>query len=271
MSTKPATLPTWNTGGANRSAPSGGQAVTGFATGDQVPSSWFNHWLYWIFSWLEYVRDAAFSSTTSDGASGTTSHAAHSGLNGTHTGGGAAVSGTSSSGIGGAFSGGTAGVAGDCSAVGYGVKGTTGDVLSPGVWGVNSGGGFGVRGESTAGDPNAGVYGGVASASSTADNKAVGVKGVSASRASATYTYGVLGQFLGGGSGGTAAGVKADGSAGAYGLIAVGCSVNTPLRLVPQGYTAGTGPSGSLEGDIFFNGTDHKLYFYNGTSWVSTT
>ena len=260
MSTKPATLPTWNTGGANRSAPSGAQEIAGSATGDQLPSGWLNYWLYWIFSWLEYVRDAAFTSTTGNGASGDTSHNSYAGLSGVHAGSGAGVQGTSVTGQGGSFGGAT------------GVFGIADSAVGFGLHGQNSAGGICVYGEGTDADPNPGVYGSVTAASGT-DSKAAGVKGTSGDRANATFTYGVIGEFRGGGSGGTAAGVFADGSAGtgAYGLIAKGSAVNTPLRLVPQAYTAGTGPSGAFEGDIFFNGTDHKLYFYNGSAWVSTT
>lgn len=99
MSTKPGTLPTWNTGGANRTTPSGGQQVAGFATGDQVPSGWLNWFLYWAFTWIQYLSDGAFTATSGNGASGATSDASAAGVQGTNSGtGGVAVKGTSTTG-----------------------------------------------------------------------------------------------------------------------------------------------------------------------------
>ena len=54
---KPSTIPTWNTGGANRSTPSGGKISTGWALNEQPASSYFNFlmnlygvWLTWLDS-----------------------------------------------------------------------------------------------------------------------------------------------------------------------------------------------------------------------------
>lgn len=149
-----------------------------------------------------------------------------------------------------------------------GVEGIASAAGAYGVYGKSTGGGICVYGEGTHADPNPGVYGSVTNASST-DSKAAGVKGTSGNRANATFTYGVIGEFRGSGTTGTAAGVLADGSAGtgAYGLIAKGSAVNAPLRLVPLA----TAPSAGFEGDVYLNSTDHKLYFHNGTTWIPTT
>ena len=137
MSTKPTTLPAWNTGGANRAAPSAGQEIAGFANGDQAPSSWFNYFLYWVFTWLQYLSDGAFTSSTGDAASGTSTHTGSAGLRGTNAGaGGMGVWGTGGSG------GGAAGVYGNSTGAGVpGVSGYATNSSAPGVLGESTGAG----------------------------------------------------------------------------------------------------------------------------------
>ena len=61
MSTKPSTLPEWNTGGANRTTPSPTRKVLGWLLGERPAGSYFNFLFYWIFKWIEYLKDGAFS------------------------------------------------------------------------------------------------------------------------------------------------------------------------------------------------------------------
>lgn len=59
MSTKPSTLPEWNTGGANRTTPSPTRKVLGWLLGERPAGSYFNFLFYWIFKWVEYLKEGA--------------------------------------------------------------------------------------------------------------------------------------------------------------------------------------------------------------------
>ncbi len=61
MSAKPSTLPEWNTGGTNRTAPSPTRKVLGWLLGERPAGGYFNHLAYWTFKWLEYLKDGALS------------------------------------------------------------------------------------------------------------------------------------------------------------------------------------------------------------------
>ncbi len=61
MSTKPSTVPVWNTGGDNNTEPAAGKKVDGWLIGEQPPSSYFN-WLQKLTGeWLQYLSDGAFT------------------------------------------------------------------------------------------------------------------------------------------------------------------------------------------------------------------
>lgn len=54
---KPVTIPEFNTGGANRVAPSAGAKVTGYTLG-QKPTSGVLNWLFaWLWSWIVWADD----------------------------------------------------------------------------------------------------------------------------------------------------------------------------------------------------------------------
>lgn len=52
---KPASVPTWNTDGTNRTTPTGGQIATGIASGEAANSSRMNYLLNLIGQWLTWV------------------------------------------------------------------------------------------------------------------------------------------------------------------------------------------------------------------------
>lgn len=65
MATKPSTVPTFNTGGDNNTAPSAGKRILGWLVGEQPPSSYFN-WLMKLYGeWLQYLSDGAFTGAAS--------------------------------------------------------------------------------------------------------------------------------------------------------------------------------------------------------------
>lgn len=251
MSVKPATVPTWNTGGANRTTPSGGQQVTGFATGDQVPSGWMNWFLYWAFTWIQYLSDGVFSSSTSPGVTGVSTSASvlTAGVQGSNT------------------NPSTAGVVGlNTGDLSYGVYGTVTGIGATGVLGFASGAasGNGVTGTSQGLGGN-GVQGTADPASGS--TSCAGVLGEAAERPNSDGVRGVLRS----GSSDLQAGVLGDGSAcSGYGVTAKG-DTTTPLRSALRVVPQDTVPVSAQEGDIYFNSTTHLSYRYNGTAWVDFT
>lgn len=244
MSTKPATIPTWNTGGANRSTPSAGQQVAGFSTGDQVPSGWLNWFLYWAFAWVQYLSDGAFSATSGNGASAETTDGAASGFVGTNNAGGTGVAGVAT---------GTNGVGTNGHGTNIGANGLADGASGLGVYGRATGlGGYGVKGRA---DQTSG------------STSSAGVLGEAAERPNSDGVRGVLRA----GSSDTATGVLGDGSlASGYGVTAKGDATSplrSALRVVPQD----TAPVSAQEGDIYFNSTTHLSYRFDGTNWVDYT
>lgn len=61
MATKPSTVPLWNTGGANNTAPSAGKIVLGWTNGERVASSYLNHRMKLYGEWCQYLSDGAFT------------------------------------------------------------------------------------------------------------------------------------------------------------------------------------------------------------------
>lgn len=61
MSTKPATIPSWNTGGANRTTPTPTKLALGHTNGGQPASSEENWLSYWLCKWVEYLSDGALT------------------------------------------------------------------------------------------------------------------------------------------------------------------------------------------------------------------
>lgn len=256
MSTKPATLPTWNTGGANRSAPSAGQAIAGSATGDQLPSGWLNYWLYWIFSWLEYVRDGVFTSSTGNALVGETTFAGGTGTTGSAVGTGTGLYGVSTLGVG-----------------TIGVGGSTGGRSSDGVSGLATADtSAGVYGQASAtSNAGPGVYG-KASTPSTADKTGAAVYGKhTGNNVNTKFTYGGYFEVTGaGGSGGTLAALVGDASAAVgYGVVAKAdptAPVYSALRLEPQD----TEPTYGAVGDIYVTTAGVLYICTNATGPVFT-
>lgn len=251
MSVKPATVPTWNTGGANRTTPSGGQQVTGFATGDQVPSGWMNWFLYWAFAWIQYLSDGAFTSSTGVAISGTsTSSTVLS----------AGVQGSQSNPT-------TVGVLGiNTGDLSYGVYAGVSGVGSTGVLGYGSTAvsGNGVQG-TTVGLGGNGVQGTADPASGS--TSCAGVLGEAANRPNSDGVRGVLRS----GSSDAQSGVLGDGSAASgYGVTAKG-DTTTPLRAALRVVPQDTVPVSAQEGDVYFNSTTHLSYRFDGTVWVDFT
>lgn len=61
MSTKPTTLPTWDSGSVNLVAPTGGHQASGFAANEVPTSSEMNGLLQLIGKWAQYLNDGAFT------------------------------------------------------------------------------------------------------------------------------------------------------------------------------------------------------------------
>ncbi len=61
---KPATIPEWNTGGTNNSAPTGPEQIAGWANGDAVPSSYLNWFQKLYGEWLTYLDELETYSLT---------------------------------------------------------------------------------------------------------------------------------------------------------------------------------------------------------------
>jgi hypothetical protein len=85
-------------------------------------------------------------------------------------------------------------------------------------------------------------------------------------------TSGVGGAFTAGGgntngvegtAAGNGAGIYGTGNSTGWGGYFQGTASRSPLHLVP-----GAQPSTAAEGDIYMNGTDHKVYVYTGGAWV---
>jgi len=53
----PAKLPIWNTGGSNRTEPTAGEKVTGWAIDDEPPSSYFNWLQYYAGAWFTWLSE----------------------------------------------------------------------------------------------------------------------------------------------------------------------------------------------------------------------
>lgn len=65
MSTKPLTIPVFNTSGANRSAPSSGLRASGWALNQTPTSGVFNNEQNLYGQWFQYLNDGAFSGVSS--------------------------------------------------------------------------------------------------------------------------------------------------------------------------------------------------------------
>lgn len=61
MATKPSIIPTWNTGGANNTAPTGPKIVLGFTNGERAASSYFNNRMKLYGEWCQYLSDGALT------------------------------------------------------------------------------------------------------------------------------------------------------------------------------------------------------------------
>lgn len=57
MSTKPVTIPRWNTAGTNRTTPLSGQSDSGW-TASQLANSSFDNWAkFWTYKWIQWLDD----------------------------------------------------------------------------------------------------------------------------------------------------------------------------------------------------------------------
>lgn len=66
---KPTEIPEWNSGGTNRTTPTGGQKAAGIASGETSNSSRMNWVLYWLYQWVVWL-DAGVLTGVSYVASG---------------------------------------------------------------------------------------------------------------------------------------------------------------------------------------------------------
>lgn len=161
MASKPSSLPQWNSGGANRTEPSGGKKILGYTTNDVPTSGNLNWWKNLVYQWMQYLDTVEatlaglnwYWTGTHEFVPGTTDATAiHAYANGagagvigeaTTTAGSAGVVGlsTTRTGVYGTTTSGSA-VSGAASTTGYGVGGHTVDGL--GVFGEATGTGFAV-------------------------------------------------------------------------------------------------------------------------------
>jgi len=61
MATKPSIVPTWNTGGANNTAPTAPKIVLGFENSERAAGSYFNYQVKLYGEWIQYLSDGAFT------------------------------------------------------------------------------------------------------------------------------------------------------------------------------------------------------------------
>ncbi len=140
-------------------------------------------------------------------------------------------------------------------------KGTGRGIVATG--GDNGGAGVEAQGGATNGSgvSATGAGSGAGVFSNGGSNNGIGLQG----EGGGTNGSGVIGNGYG-----TGYGVTGEGKGTGYGVIAKAATVTptcSALRVQPQG----AAPSSPQEGDIYANSVDHKLYFYNGTSWVDLT
>ena len=57
MSSKPTTLPAWNTDETNNTEPSAGQKATGWEPNQQGVSDYMNWWMFLVYQWTQYLND----------------------------------------------------------------------------------------------------------------------------------------------------------------------------------------------------------------------
>lgn len=60
---QPTKKPEWNTGGSNRTEPTAGEKVTGWAANDEPPSSYFNWLQYYTYAWFEWINERFLKGT----------------------------------------------------------------------------------------------------------------------------------------------------------------------------------------------------------------
>jgi hypothetical protein len=225
MSTKPATVPQWDTNQTNIATPAAGKLTDGWEDDEQPPASWFNWFFYWVWKWVEYLRDQVFTG----------------GLQVT-----GAASGTGVYGIGG--TGNAFGVRGDGSGSGSGVRGIGGATGIGGEFTGGASGGAGVRGVGAAANAIGGSFSGAATGGA-----ATGVQGVGG----AAGGYG--GVFLGSGSLAGVSALKGSGDSAieADGYVNLGASANpastdaitdklTPMNIVKAWGRITTGGSAAV-------------------------
>jgi len=64
VESQPTRLPIWNTGGSNRTEPTSGEKVTGWALDDQPPSSYFNWLQYYTGAWFTWMNQRVYKGAT---------------------------------------------------------------------------------------------------------------------------------------------------------------------------------------------------------------
>ena len=244
MATKPTKLPEWATTGGTTSEPSAGQKAAGWTVATRPPARRMNWILNIIYQWCAYVKDAVF-----------VGEAGQPGI--TATGG-------SSNGAGGVFTGNGSG------------NGLTVSTGSGGKALVVTGSGNVPAAEFNAGSGGSGRALKLNGGSGSLALEIVGGGGIGAMRITTEEDSGIMvtcnggsyGLEVDGASSGASGMYAKSGSAGGHGIIAEsGNTARAPAYLKPMA----SAPSSPLEGMIYPNSTDHKLYFYNGTSWVDLT
>lgn len=61
MSTKPATIPVWDSGAVNVATPAAGRIASGFPANAIPTSGELNYMFMWLYLWTQYVNDGNFS------------------------------------------------------------------------------------------------------------------------------------------------------------------------------------------------------------------
>lgn len=63
---KPASVPEWNSGGANNIEPSGGKKILGWVNSEQPPSATLNWWQKLVYEWLVWVNAGIWEAVSLD-------------------------------------------------------------------------------------------------------------------------------------------------------------------------------------------------------------
>jgi hypothetical protein len=244
MSTKPTTLPIWNTALTNNVTPSGAKQAAGFSVSEAPSSSYQNWWQNLVYQWSQYLSDAVFTTSVTNGtcftATGNGTGAGVSGTGGASNGKGVvgqgSGTGTGVQGTGGSTGAGITGVGGATSGNGGDFSATAGN--SKGVTGAGQGSGDGVTG--TGGATGVGVRG---NGGSTSGNGVQGTGGPGGGHGGAFTATGGNSNGVFAQGNGSGAGVNSTGGPNGVGVRGVGGSSS-------GGYGGSFGGGGASSGAL---------------------